>query len=181
MGYLRRKLRRSRCRAEIACAMNRPVAPGLAEWVRATPQPPRGPEFHFIRLATQTIDDQSREPQGVFAAAYNLRRDHTLARRDREALDNLLAWFRKNLPIPKNVYSLSIFWFRSDAHPCIENIWRLIDVLRENDIAVSMMHTDKPGTIVYQDALQVAAVPYGDKRPIPRLLPTRRRRPLQSR
>ena len=175
MGYLRRKLRRSRCRAEIDHVMTRPVAPGLAEWVRATPQPPRGPDFHFIRLATQTIDDQSHEPQGVFAAAYELLRDQTLARRHREALDHLLDWFRDNLTVPKNVYPLSIFWFRSDAHPCIENIWRLIDVLRANDIIVTMMHTDKPGKVVYQDALQIAAVPFAEHRPIPRMLPTRRR------
>jgi hypothetical protein len=181
MGYFQRKLRRSRCRAEIADAMRRPVPPDLTEWVRATSAPPRGPDFHFIRLATQSIDDQSHEPQGVFAAAYELRRDHTLARRHREALNDLLTWFGENLTAPKTIYALAIFWFRSDAHPCIENIWRLIDVLRANDIAVTMMHTDKPGTIVYEDALQVAAVPFGDVRPIPRLLPTRPPRRIQSR
>ena len=174
MGYLRHKLRRSRCRVEIDHAMRRPIPPGMREWVCATPQPPRGADARFIRIATLDIHSESREPEGIFHASYRLRQRVTLARRYRETLLELRDWFNENLIAPKLRFPDAIFWFRSDARDCIGRIWRVVDVLRQNDVIVTMMHTSRPGYIVYEDELQVAAVPWKDARPIPRMLPTRR-------
>jgi hypothetical protein len=153
--------------------MSHPVSPVLAGWVCASPDPPRGPDAHFIRLATREIHFRSREPLGIFHAEYRLRQEITLAHRHREVLLELRDWFNQNLIAPKLDSPNAIFWFRSDAHRCIRRIWRVVDVLRQNHIVVTMMHTSRPGAIIYRDELQVAAVPFDDHRPIPRMLPTR--------
>jgi hypothetical protein len=77
------------------------------------------------------------------------------SRRDVGRLKRVLAWFGRNLRAPKQVHPRAIFWFRSDAHACIDKIWDLVRLLRENDVEVTMMRTREPGQIEYHDPLQV--------------------------
>jgi hypothetical protein len=168
MGYLRFKLRRSRCRAAIRAAYRRSLPPELMQWVRATPQPPRGPGTRFLRLATDQQHPVSGEPQGIFAAAYELRDSGDLFPEQRRRLRDLLRWFGTNLAAPKRVPRRAIFWIRSDASDYVAKLWELVHVLHAAGIVVTMMHTDEPGQIEYRDDLQVAAIPYFDRRPEPR-------------
>jgi len=160
MGYLRFKLRRSRCRAEIRAAYVRPLPAGLMEWVRASPQPPRGPRF--VRLATDRVDEFSGEPLGVFQVAYELKRSTDLLDEHRDAIEPLLAWFCANLPAPKSVTPQAIFWMCCDAEECVGKLWELVRVLQRCGVRVFMMQTDVPGKIAYRDDLQVAAIPFYD-------------------
>src|SRR5438034_11781026 len=102
MGCLRRKLRRAACRQQIRDAYRRPLPPDTLRWVLASPEPPREPGI-FVRLCTDRIDADSHDPQGVFAAAYELRRSPLLGSDDGKLLTTLLAWFGRNLPSPKRV------------------------------------------------------------------------------
>src|SRR5436305_14036192 len=107
MGYLRRKLRRSACRQQIRDAYRRTLPTEMLRWVLASPEPPREPGV-FLRLCTDRIDPDSHEPQGVFTAAYELRRSPELPADDRKLLTTLLTWFGRNLPSPKDVPPRSI-------------------------------------------------------------------------
>jgi hypothetical protein len=169
MGYLRFKLRRSRCRAQVRDAYRRPLPPELMQWVRASPAPPRGPGTRYLRLAVMQVDEVSNEPQGIFTAAYALRRrpDSPLTRDQRRTLNALLRWFERNLPIPRRTTPRAIFWLRSDATDCVAKIWELVRLISASGEVVTMMHTDDPGQIEYRDDLQVSAIPYSDRRPQP--------------
>jgi hypothetical protein len=60
----------------------------------------------------------------------------------------------------------AVFLFKSDAIECTRRIWDLVHALRELDVHVEMQVFEKPGRIVYEDALQVAALPWADARSI---------------
>jgi hypothetical protein len=81
----------------------------------------------------------------------------------------LFDWFGDNLRAP-DVNGRAIFWFKSDASACISRIWQMVHVLKSNDHLVWMMRNERPGRIVYEDAFQVAAVPFrkcpGRRRPV---------------
>ena len=162
MGYLRKKLRRSRCRAQIDAAYARPFPPTVMQWLRATDQPLTG--ARFVRLSTDRVDRDSNEPQGVFAAAYELCDDIETQPRIRRELKDLLAWLDRHLRAPGTVPPRAIFWFRADATQCIDKIWELVTIVRDCGVEVSMMQTNTPGRMAYRDELQVAAIPFADRR-----------------
>jgi hypothetical protein len=166
MGYLRFKLRRSRCRAEIRAVYARPLPLELMRWVRAPSEPPpRG--AGYFRLAVERIDPYSNEPQGIFTAAYDLRRraDSPLTHDQRRTLNALLRWFNRRLPIPRRTTPRAIFWLRCDAGENVVKIWELVRLLRACGEVVTMMRSDDPGRIDYRDEFQVSAVPHYDRRP----------------
>jgi hypothetical protein len=76
----------------------------------------------------------------------------------------LLQWFATNLESPDDVTPRAVFWFKSDARPCIGRIWEVIYVLTSHDRIVWMSRSENPGKIVYQDRHQVAVVPHADRR-----------------
>ena len=51
------------------------------------------------------------------------------------------------------------FWFREDAYTMIRRAWRIAWTLRAYGLCINVRWTCAPGEIVYEDALQVAAIP----------------------
>ena len=164
MGYFRRPIRRRRCASQVAAAVARQGRAGAAGWVEVPSNPPRlAGRTVYLRFAVGRIDDASREQLGVFQAAYELR-DACGRRSDvGRMLRPLLRWFCENLHGP-DVTPAAIFWFKSDAAPCVSRIWEIVHVLEAHDAVVWMMRSDAPGQIVYEDDFQVAAVPHRRRR-----------------
>jgi hypothetical protein len=55
---------------------------------------------------------------------------------------------------------MAILWFKDTATEHISRMRALCALLEHKDIAVDVIQTEKPGDIIYEDALQVAAIPY---------------------
>ena len=115
----------------------------------------------FIRFVTTKTGPRSRQQLGVFASAYELIREQPLESAALEELSGALTWFEKNLPVPKLSSSSPpnlIFWFKSEAQELVKHIWSLVHVLREHGVWVRLVRATDPGTILYSDDYQVAAV-----------------------
>ena len=118
----------------------------------------------LIRLIIPRIDPDSHQRLGVFGAGYDLLRDIELADHDRRAIRDSLDWFCDNLIAPDEVDPRAIFWFKDNARDCIGELWHMARLLREYDHAIEMIRTRRPGYVVYQDDLQLAAIPFKNHR-----------------
>jgi hypothetical protein len=79
---------------------------------------------------------------------------------ERDLLREVLIWFNKNLPSPRNmVASRAIFWFKSSADECMKRMWELTHLLRHYGYLVEVEKCRELGNIIYEDEFQVAAYP----------------------
>ena len=113
----------------------------------------------FLRFATTQIDEDSRKPRGVFAAAYALLDSCSLEVDESKRLRELLGWFDQNLPEPPEYFyaSRAIFWFKSSAHESVSRIWELVHFLRQHGYHVQTYKCSHLGNVSYEDEFQVAA------------------------
>ena len=115
---------------------------------------------HFVRfIVHQKIGGESRQV-GVFSAAFHLRDEVGLFAHDRKRLNDLLTWFRKELPIPPDdaIPDQAIFWYRNVA-PFTMRMWELVQLLKDYDFTAEQITRRQLGRIFYQDKYQVAALP----------------------
>ncbi len=108
---------------------------------------------------------------GIFRAAYALRRGNEISIVDRKSLEDLLAWFKINLAIPsrfnrsksKGYYrrrTAGISWLKPSASEHLAKIRELVKILQDNGYEVSEITTDRPGYVVFEDDHQVVAEPF---------------------
>ena len=109
-------------------------------------------------------DTDSGRPQGVFQAAVTLRDQGEIRDVDRDELNGIMEWFERNLPgrraFGSRLPAHAIFWFKASHHEVIRRAWQLVNLLRRYDMPVEMVKTVRPGRVVYEDEMQVAAVPW---------------------
>ena len=126
--------------------------------------------MNYIRFVVYEKDDKSGKEKGLFSAMSDLLFKDSLYQYERDLEQELYAWFKKNLKVPrvlsagsnhyKNVNALS--WFKSSTTEHIDKFLQYASILESHDIHVVRLVTDKPGTILYEDQFQVAAVPFSD-------------------
>ena len=122
----------------------------------------------LIRFCTLRSDPQSHFPQGVFQAAISLRDAGRLESYEEEWLEREMAWLRMHLPAPeclrKSGNERAICWFKPNAKQAIDRTRGLVALLDTHGLAVKMLATDRPGIVIYEDKLQVAAKPFRKQR-----------------
>jgi hypothetical protein len=119
----------------------------------------------YLRFVTPFIVARCSRRSGVFAAAYDLARLHTLEVAVRDGLKAELEWFQEHLPVPQRsafCRGKGISWFKRDAQGCIRRLWKLVRLLRDHGVVVECIRTGKPGEIRYEDSLQIVAIPFAD-------------------
>ena len=107
--------------------------------------------------------------RGIFGPAYRVRRDSSYPLYLRRAVHTELRWFEDKLPVPPRGQfqvrsktwwrAQGICWFKPEAREMIQRAFGLRAVLRECDILISDLRTDRPGQILYKDAFQIIAKP----------------------
>ena len=102
----------------------------------------------------------------MFQTAYDLLEDGTITEYERDALNQLFAWFDDNLKVPfdyrlrpRNKAKRSLCWFRSTAHEHIARAWEMVVILEENDIFMTQLKRREVGQILYEDQAQLLAYP----------------------
>jgi hypothetical protein len=115
----------------------------------------------FMRFVTTRIDENSRNPQGVFQAAYDLLESGDLSSDEWKHLREILIWFNQNLPTPPDKFpgGRAIFWFKSGATENIKRIWELVHFLRLHGYHVEVHKCRRLANICHRDRFQVAAYP----------------------
>ena len=122
----------------------------------------------FIRFVTLKIDENSHRPQGLFQAAYTLLKTGDLNTSEREEVQMIIDWFKKNLPAPNqpNVQGRAIFWYKNTAQEHIKRMWQLANILQSHGYAIQFQRCQYLCNIVYSDEFQVAAYPHWRDAPI---------------
>jgi hypothetical protein len=122
----------------------------------------------LIRFCTLFNDPHSHSPQGVFQAAFTLREAGLLEGHEEEWLEREMAWLRMHLPSPtclrESGNERAICWLRPEARHAIDRVRGLATLLDYHGLPVTMVTTNRPGTVVYHDKYQVVAKPFRRRR-----------------
>lgn len=122
----------------------------------------------FIRFTTQFKNDNGNYETGVFQAAAFLRKSSELYEYDLKRLEDIKDWFNDNLEKPtkfskskrKNAENISLSWYKNSATDYIQRMYEMKVILEKYDIIVEVVKRDNPGTIIYEDDIQVSALPF---------------------
>jgi len=124
----------------------------------------------FIRFVIHHIDSDSGRRQGLFQALAELERSGELHGYEQLEYERINLWFRRNLMRPHSfsrstkthAKKVAISWFKAEATEHLANMRVFAQILREHDIEVDELKSERPGYIVYEDPFQVAAEPFKD-------------------
>jgi hypothetical protein len=126
----------------------------------------------YLRFAGLRTDPDSGVPEGIFCALGSLKASGDLSDGEREALDECSRWFAENLAVPTRFGRRSrnpsraedaICWVDASAREHVRWFHVLAGLLRHHGVFVRVLRLrKKPGYVVYEDAHQVAAVPFRD-------------------
>ena len=133
-----------------------------------------GSEIHLIRFARRR-PLPSKAVEGAFLVGYKLERGNELSSEDRQKLNELLTWFKKNLAVPprfnrtksKGYYrrtNTGISWFKADAKDHLDRMRELVAILERNGVPIEALTTAHPGFVIYEDDHQIVAEPFREKR-----------------
>lgn len=112
----------------------------------------------FMRFAVTQLDEDSRRPQGVFAAAYALLDSGRLDAEEERRLRELLNWFEEHLAAPEWFAACrAVFWFKAAAREKIVRAWELVCLLRLHGLHVEVYKCRRLANVLYEDGEQVAA------------------------
>ena len=113
----------------------------------------------YVRYIVHQRVGEERRQVGLFAAAYSLRDDGDLDGHVCQRLEELLAWFRAELPVPPGhlIPDGAVFWYR-EAGRFSQRMWELAHLLGEYGYTAELVTAAFVGRIVYQDEHQVAAL-----------------------
>ena len=123
----------------------------------------------YIRFSIIEKDNISGVGRGLFTAMGILSDKQNLLEYENELYQATLKWFEKNLPVPKvlsgsNYHNRprAISWFKDSAEEYIQHMRVMAQILESHGIAVTQFTTNRPGKVEYEDAYQIAAVPFRD-------------------
>jgi hypothetical protein len=113
----------------------------------------------LIRFVVGGDGDHHRSLTGIITEA-RLLRDRGGLDQDRASwLEEALAWFNANLPVPpfssSNWPRDAVTWFRDDAGEPIKRMWEIASLLKDHGVPVRLLRSSNPGRILYQDSYQI--------------------------
>ena|SRR5688572_25209838 len=130
------------------------------------------PGERLIRFQVAQIDEDSRQPLGIFQAAADLRDAGHLSAAEEKWLKEVWSWFGRELNAPSRwrrsgraaSRATAICWMKCSAREHVAKLRELANLLEAHEVAVQELMTTRPGYIVWEDDHQVAAVPFNPAR-----------------
>ena len=124
-----------------------------------------GPLKHmkYVRFVTKIYNHKTLTYFGIFGALSNLDEDNKLKSEDKKTSDNLMKWFSKNLPKPKNLNHNSqeyfgICWFNPNAIDHIEKCNKICKILGKYNIDTDTIYKSQFNNISYWDKYQIVTM-----------------------
>lgn len=116
-------------------------------------------QYKYMRIQGREDSYITKYPKGVFSLCWNLVRDNVLTEQEKAMFIAIDEWFKANLPEPEPCvnHEMVITFFKCDS--TAEMAARLepaIALLDKYGKAYDVVYTNFVGTIVYEDAWQVA-------------------------
>lgn len=97
----------------------------------------------------------------IFRAAGRLRDAYRFNAWQHQVLEEDFDWFNANLPVPTDLRrGRAVCWFKPEAREAISRVWQIADLIESTGVPVRVYRRPRPGTIVYEDNFQVAALPW---------------------
>ena len=117
----------------------------------------------YLRFVILNKDRNSHQAQGIFQAGWRLLESGELTDAEAADLQDLLEWFNQHMPAPEGsarraLSDRAVFWFRPTAPEFLKQARQLSQLLRLHGLFVDVLKTHNPGTVVYADECQIAAV-----------------------
>jgi hypothetical protein len=123
----------------------------------------------YIRFEIDDIDFRSGKPVGIFTVAYEMVRHQSLTTYQKNAIQELLDYFKKELPVPDkfskskntnhNENTPGISWLKADAVDMVSRFWELKNIIEDLDgPIINVIKKEYVGKIVYEDQHQVVAI-----------------------
>ena len=124
----------------------------------------------FVRFVIHKNDQNSGRRQGIFQAISDLEHDGALLAHEQKQYDEIYEWFRHNLKKPRSfsrsskphAKNVALSWYKDAAVEHIAKMHALVQVLEAHGVSVDVLHTERPGYIVYEDEFQLIAEPFAD-------------------
>jgi hypothetical protein len=127
------------------------------------------PEYRmYLRFETTEVDTRTGKNVGLFTLAYSLLREEKLSADEALIVEELLKWFKSNLPVPTkftkkknsnhNTNTPGISWLKSEEKEMVSKFWELKNILDEAGHHIEFIKVEYPGKIIYEDQFQVVAV-----------------------
>lgn len=124
----------------------------------------------YLRFIIMRNDPDSGRRQGLFQAIGSLSRANALLAHERSMHEEIYLWFNDHLKVPKSFTKsrkphakyVALGWFKDTATEHIARMHSIAAILREHDVVVKIITTDKPGYIVFEDEYQITAEPFSD-------------------
>lgn len=124
----------------------------------------------FVRFVIHKNDEDSGRRQGLFQAMADLEEASLLEAHEQHLYDEIYEWFRKNLRKPRSftrstkphAKKVALSWFKDGATEHISRMRTVASILDAHGIEVEVLHTERPGYVVYEDQYQVAAEPFSE-------------------
>ncbi|MFJ6344491.1 hypothetical protein ACIQLM_03085 [Pseudarthrobacter oxydans] len=122
----------------------------------------------FIRYQSAVPNRRGRFP-GVFAMANGLRNEGLLGEADKQWLQsanaNANAAYTDPTTVTADCYNSELnpgarSWFKAESTQLLDMTAAYLDLLDRHDIPWMALRTRNPGRIVYEDEVQVVAVPH---------------------
>ncbi|MFJ3903032.1 hypothetical protein [Streptomyces sp. NPDC090025] len=127
----------------------------------------------FVRFQGTARHPRGHFP-GVFALANGLAREGALDPAEHRFWRAANDWYDAAYPDPSvkdpTVYDHglnpgAVAWFRADARHLLDRVPGYLALLTAHGVAWERVETDDPGRVVYEDEVQVVAVPRPDPAP----------------
>ena len=158
MGYFKRKIRRVAATTEKGGLLQPTRSIDPRQWTSA-PAESTAIAATYFRLRIQFEDGHL---SGFFKGIGHFLDDVLTPVEVRRVFELGCAWFNRNMPVPRQVTTDAVFWFRADGPHSVEQLWHLIRAVRRLPVDVLIERTHHPGRIVYRDEWQVGAIRFAD-------------------
>jgi hypothetical protein len=111
----------------------------------------------FIRFVVGGDGDHHRSLTGIITEARIRRENGDLDEHQSARLEDAYGWLNEHLPVPpfKQLPSDAVAWFRDEAAQCIQEMWKIVYLLRECGVPVRMLRSANPGKVLYEDDYQI--------------------------
>lgn len=127
----------------------------------------------YLRFVTERRTRHGARRAGFLQASYEAVADNETPESSGVELKALIDWFEKNLVTPprfnrtrsKGAYrreGTALSWFKKDAEEHIAQAFAASAILGQLGYGVSLIKTDRPGYVIYEDSYQVIAQPFAD-------------------
>jgi len=127
----------------------------------------------YLRFVTERLTAHGARRAGFLQACYEAVEDKETPESSGVELKTLIDWFEKNLVTPprfnrtrsKGAYrreGTALSWFKKDAEEHIAQAFAASAILGELGHSVTILKTDRPGYVVYEDTYQVVAQPFAN-------------------